>query len=189
MKTTPLALTFDFGTQSVRASIFDATGNCLAMAKKVYDPPYHRPKPGYAEMDPSYYWDCLCECTKQLVAEHPDLVAQVGGIELDCFRDSAVVLDKDNNVIRPMILWLDQRLAKCEDKLPFTSRALFKLVGKSETIQMNRRRTMSNWIKEEEPENFAKIAKYVSVSTYFVLRLTGELKDSPSDMTGHYPLN
>ena len=189
MKTTPLALTFDFGTQSVRASVFDATGNCLAMAKKVYDPPYHRPKPGYAEMDPSYYWDCLCECTKQLVAEHPDLIAQVGGIELDCFRDSAVILDKDNNVIRPMILWLDQRLAKCEDKLPLTSRALFKLVGKSETIQMNRRRTMSNWIKEEEPENFAKIAKYVSVSTYFVLRLTGELKDSPSDMTGHYPLN
>lgn len=189
MSDSPLALTFDFGTQSVRASIFDAKGNCLAIAKEKYDPPYHKSKPGYAEMDPAYYWDCLCKCTKALVKEHGDLVAKVKGIELDCFRDSAVILDKDRNVIRPMILWLDQRLAECKEPLPFTARFLFKLVGKSDVIAMNRRRTMANWIKENEPENFAKIDKYVSVSTYFVYRLTGELKDSPSDCTGHYPLD
>ena len=188
-KENPLALTFDFGTQSVRASIFDQEGNCLAMAKKVYEPPYYRPKPGHAEMDPAYYWQCLCECTKTLAKDYPELVKRVGGIELDCFRDSAVLLDKDRNVIRPMILWLDQRLAKCEEPLPPLARFLFKLVGKSDVINMNRRRTMANWIKENEPENFAKIDKYVSISTYFVYRLTGELKDSPSDFTGHYPLD
>ncbi len=189
MKDAPLALTFDFGTQSVRASIFDPSGNCLAMAKKVYEPPYYRSKPGYAEMDPDYYWRCLCECTNSLVRDHSDLVSRVKGIELDCFRDSAVLLDKDNKVIRPMILWLDQRLAKCKEPLPLIPRALFRLVGKTDVINMNRRRTMANWIKENEPENFKKIAKYVSVSTYFVMRLTGELKDSPSDFTGHYPLD
>ena len=182
-------MTFDFGTQSVRASIYDKTGECLAMESKAYEPAYYSPKPGYAEMDPAYYFDCLCQCTKTLAAGHPELMKDIKGIELDCFRDSAVLLDKDLNVIRPMILWLDSRMAECKKPLPLLSRALFALVGKADVIALNRRRTMANWIKENEPENFARIHKYVSVSTYFVLRLTGELKDSPSDFTGHYPLD
>lgn len=188
MENKPLILTFDFGTQSVRASIFDQNGQCLAMEQKKYEPPYFSPKPGYAEMDPRYYFDCLCECTKKLVKSHPELIANVKGIEMDCFRDSAVLLDKDRNVIRPMILWLDSRMAKCPEKLPLIHRALFRLVGMSDVIKMNARRTMANWIKENEPENFAKIDKYLSVSTYFIYLLTGELKDSPSNYTGHYPI-
>ena len=189
MNETPLVMTFDFGTQSVRASIFDAQGECVAMQAKKYDPAYRSPKPGYAEMDPKYYFDCLCECTKALAVAHPELVAKVKGIEIDCFRDSAVCLDKGLNVIRPMILWLDSRMAECKEPLPVVARALFSLVGKSDVIELNRRRTMVNWIKENEPENFKKLAKYVSLSTYIVYLLTGELKDSPSDFTGHYPLD
>lgn len=189
MADSPLVLTFDFGTQSVRASVFDATGECLARASRKYEPAYYSPKPGYAEMDPEYYFQCLCSCMDELYKEHPELFPRIQGIELDCFRDSAVCLDKDRNVIRPMILWLDSRMAKCEEPLPFVPRALFWAVGKADVIQLNRKRTMANWIKENEPENFARIDKYVSISTYFVYRLTGELKDSPSDFTGHYPLD
>ena len=189
MSASPLALTFDFGTQSVRACIYDAKGDCLAMKSHKYEPAYYSPKPGYAEMDPASYFDCLCSCTNALAKEFPDLMGRVGGIELDCFRDSAVLLDKDRNVIRPMILWLDSRMAECKEPLPLLSRALFGLVGKSDVINLNRRRTMAKWIKDNEPENFARIDKYVSISTYFVYRLTGELKDSPSDFTGHYPLD
>ena len=67
----PLILTIDFGTQSVRASIFDKHGNCLAIHKKVYEPAYHSPKNGYAEQDPEYYysfyvinifWNPICSC-------------------------------------------------------------------------------------------------------------------------------
>lgn len=189
MNEQPLVMTFDFGTQSVRACIFDAKGECLALENKKYDPPYLSSKPGYAEMDPDYYFRCLCDCTNALKNDSPELIARVKGIELDCFRDSAVCLDKDRNVIRPMILWLDSRMAKCEEPLPLTARLLFGLVGKSEVIALNRKRTIANWIKENEPENFAKIDKYVSISTYFIYRLTGQLKDSPSDFTGHYPLD
>ena len=189
MKDNPLAMTFDFGTQSVRVSIFDSSGNCLSQESQKYEPAYYSPKPGYAEMDPSYYFDCLCSCCRRIAADSPELLKRVEGIELDCFRDSAVLLDKDRNVIRPMILWLDSRMAECKKPLPLLSRTLFKLVGKSDVISLNRRRTMANWIKENEPENFAKIDKYVSISTYFVYRLTGDLKDSPSDFTGHYPLD
>ena len=182
-------MTFDFGTQSVRASIFDSNGECLALESHKYEPAYVSPKPGYAEMDPASYFDCLCLCTKRLAESYPDLVKRVEAIELDCFRDSAVLLDKDRNVIRPMILWLDSRMAKCEEPLPFLHQVLFNAIGKSATISANRRRTMANWIKENEPENYAKIDKYISISTYFIYRLTGNLKDSPSDFTGHYPLD
>ena len=182
-------MTFDFGTQSVRVSIFDQNGECVAMESKKYEPAYVSPKPGYAEMDPDYYFSCLCACTNHICKAHPELIARVKGIELDCFRDSAVLLDKDRKVIRPMILWLDSRMAECKEPLPLVATALFHLVGKWDVISLNRQRTMVNWIKENEPENFAKIDKYISISTYFIYRLTGQLKDSPSDFTGHYPLD
>ena len=188
MEQSNLILTIDFGTQSVRVSIFDRNGNTLACEKQTYEPAYFSSKPGYAEQDPAYYYDCLCKCS-QRICKNEELMKRVKGITMTCFRDSAVLLDKDNKVIRPMILWLDQRYAKCEKPLPLFSRLAFGLVGMSPVIQMNRRRTVANWVKENEPENFARINKYVALSTYFNYKLTGNLIDSASDYTGHYPLN
>lgn len=184
-----LVLTIDFGTQSVRVCIFDAEGTILATEKKTYSPAYISPKPGYAEMNPDYYYDCLCQCTKRLNEKYPDLVNRCAGASISCFRDTAVLLDKNLQIIRPTILWLDQRMARCEEKLPLVSRLAFNLVGMSEVIAVNRRRTMMNWIKEHEPENYRKTYKYIAISTYFVFRLTGKLVDSPSSFTGHYPID
>ena len=185
----PLILTLDFGTQSVRACLFDRQGNLMAYEKEQYEPAYVSPKPGWAEQDPDYYFACMQKAIQRLSARQPELVQRIAGITQSCFRDSAVLLDKDFKVVRPMILWLDQRTAACKEKLPFSSRFLFALVGKTETIHLNRIRTAANWIRENEPENWAKTSKYVSVSTYFFYRLTGVLKDCPSDFTGHYPIN
>ena len=105
------------------------------------------------------------------------------------FRDSAVMLDKDNNPLRPVILWLDQRLARADEPLPKIHRFLFKLVGMTNTIDMNRSRTMAHWVKENEPDLWSQVEKYVNISTYINYKLTGELADSPGGMTGHYPLH
>jgi sugar (pentulose or hexulose) kinase len=185
----PLIMTFDYGTQSVRASIFDKRGNMLAMEKEVYAPAYFSPKPGWAEQDPDYYFRCLCACTKRLAARHPELVARVKGITQTCFRDSAVLLDADNQVVRPMVLWLDQRFAKCEKPLNFKTRLIFKLVGMTDVINMNRKRTIANWLIENEPENWARVSKYLHASTYFIYKLTGLMKNSAADHVGHYPLD
>ena len=185
----PLILTIDYGTQSVRVSLFDKAGEPLASEKEVYDPPYFSNAPGHAERNPDDYFTDLCAASKRLVEANPELIKRVKGVVISCFRDTAVYLDKDRKVVRPTILWVDQRYAKCEDKLPLLSRVVFKLVGMSEVIRMNRRRTAMNWIKENEPENFKKIDKYVAISTYLTYRLTGQLKDSPSNYTGHYPID
>jgi len=184
-----LILAIDFGTQSVRASLFNKKGAIIAMEKKEYNPPYHSSKPGEAEQDPDAFYLYMCQCTKALVLSYPELMERVQGMTVTCFRDSAVLLDKDRRVVRPTILWLDQRFAKCEDKLPFISRVLFHLVGMTDAINMNRRRTIANWVKENEPENWKKVDKYIPISTYFIYRMTGQLKDTASDCTGHYPID
>lgn len=182
-------LTMDFGTQSVRVAIFDREGNELAMEKEKYNPPYFSTKPNYAEQDPQLYYQALCLCTKRLANEHPDLLKNVKGATLTCFRDSAVLLDKNRQIIRPMILWLDQRTAECRKPLPWYHRLAFRLVGMTDAIDFNRKRCIANWMKENEPDNWAKVDKYINISTYFLYRLTGELKDSASDYGGHYPID
>lgn len=184
-----LILTIDFGTQSVRVSIFDKEGTPLAQAKEKYNPAYFSKLPNYAEQDPDVYFKALCDCSKKVVSENPDLVKRVAGVSLTCFRDSAVLLDKDDKIIRPMILWLDQRMAECKKPLPLFSRFLFRLVGMTNAINFNRKRSVANWIRENEPENWKRVDKFLPISTYFIWRLTGNFKDSASNCVGHYPID
>lgn len=185
----PLMLAIDFGTQSVRASLFNKKGETVCLYKKKYEPAYFSSKPGYAEQDPNYYFSCMCEVTNKLVKEHPELVKDIIGMGTCFFRDSILILDKDNKVIRPAILWLDERRAECKKKLPLLSRLVFKLVGMSNTIELNRRRSMALWIQENEPENWEKADKFMMISTYINLRLLGEFIDSPSSQAGHAPID
>ncbi len=184
-----LVLTLDFGTQSVRALIFNERGETLALVKEAYDVPYFSVKPGYCEQHPNYYWDKLCLVTQKLKEENAQLMQNVSCITMTCFRDTAVLLDDNKEVIRPSILWLDQRKAQPKKPLPLINRLLFFIVGMSETVKMNRERTAAVWIQENEQENWAKTKHYVAISTYFTYKMVGKLIDSCANQTGHYPIN
>ena len=189
MASRPLVLTLDFGTQSVRTALIDKSGTTVYLAKRAYEPLYFSNKKGYAEQHADFYWDNLIECLKELSHANKEVLNDIVGMTVTTFRDSAVMLDKNRKPLRPVILWLDQRLAKAEEKLPAFHRFLFKLSGMKDTVDMNRTRTMAHWVKENEPELWAKVDKYVNISTYINYKLTGELADSPGGLTGHYPLN
>ena len=189
MKNDPLVLTLDFGTQSVRTSLINKQGENVYLFKKAYDPIYFSNKKGYAEQHADFYWDSLIDCLKTLTAESKENLNNIIAMTVTTFRDSAVLLDKDNKPLRPVILWLDQRLARADEKIPAIHRFLFKLVGMKDTVVMNRTRTMAHWVKENEPELWNKVEKYVNISTYINYKLSGELSDSPGGLTGHYPLN
>ena len=188
MNQNPLVLTLDFGTQSVRTSLINKRGEIVYIARETYDPIYFSDKKGYAEQNADFYWDDLVKCLKKLGKENKGILKDIVAMTVTTFRDSAVLLDKDNKPLRPIILWLDQRLARADEKLPALHRFLFRLVGMTDTIVMNRTRTMAHWVKENEPELWAKVEKYVNISTYINYKLTGELTDCPGGMTGHYPL-
>mgnify|MGYP003290313126 CR=1 FL=1 len=189
MKNEPLVLTLDFGTQSVRAALFNKRGDIVYLTKKCYCPIYFSNKKGYAEQNADFYWDNLVECLKEISTTNKELLNDITAMTVTSFRDSAVLLDKDKKPLRPIILWLDQRLAEAREKIPGIHKFLFKLVGMYDTVVMNRTRTMAHWVKENEPELWAKVDKYVNISTYINYKLTGELADSPGGLTGHYPLN
>lgn len=189
MDNNPLVLTLDFGTQSVRTALINKQGEIVYLSKKAYDPLYFSLKKGYAEQYADFYWDNLVECLKKLGTEAKDKLNDIIAMTVTTFRDSAVLLDKDNKPLRPVILWLDQRLARADEKLPAMHRFLFKVVGMKDTIDLNRTRTIAHWVKENEPEIWSQVEKYVNISTYINYKLTGELADSPGGLTGHYPLN
>ena len=186
----PLILTFDFGTQSVRAALINKKGEIEAIEKQKYEPaPYFSPQKGYAEQNPDFYFDRLVTAIKGLTKKHQDKLGRVIGATISTFRDTSVQLDENNKPIRPSILWLDQRMAKGSEKIPTLYNLIFKAIGMGETIKLNRSRTPAHWLKENEIETWNKTKKYVNISTYLTYRLTGKLCDSCSSIAGHYPIN
>lgn len=184
----PLILTIDFGTQSVRAGLFNKKGETIAMEKVKYDPVYNSPKPGYAEQDPYFYMESLAKATKPLMEKNNDKVQDILGISMSFFRDSPVILDKDNKPLRPAILWLDQRRSDAKRPLSFGRKTIFKVIGMGPTIELNRKRTMALWIQENEPEIWAKVDKYMNLSTFVTMQLLGDYVDSPASQAGHIPI-
>lgn len=179
----------DYGTQSVRVSIIDSRGNFLAFEQEHYSPAYHSPKPGFAEQDANYYFDCMCKAARRIAEKHGDLLKECLSVSSTCFRDSAVFLDENYQAVRPAIIWLDQRQAKLERKLPKLYSLAFLLIGMRETVILNRKRTPALWVQENEPEVWKKVRYYVPMNLYLNYRLIGVLKDSASNMVGHFPVN
>ena len=189
MKNNPCVLTLDFGTQSVRAALIDKTGKILTIVKAPYKPAYFSKEKGYAEQDPDFYWNLAKQCMKKVAEQGKEYLDSIVGSTITTFRDTSVQLDKDLKPIRPCILWLDQRMAEAKEHMPAMHRFAFKLVGMENTIELNRKRTIAHWLKENEPETWQKTYKYVNISTYLTYQLTGQLVDSASSLTGHYPIN
>ena len=131
MASDSLFLTIDWGTQSVRVGLFDKEGRQVAMEKETYDPPYFSLHPNYAEQEAGRYFEYFAMASRRLAEKNGALFDRVVGATVSCFRDTAVLLDKDRKPLRPSILWLDQRMADCRKKLPFLSRLAFGLVDKS----------------------------------------------------------
>ena len=189
MDKSPLVLTLDFGTQSLRVALINDKGEIEYIEKAKYEPPYFSDSYGYAEQDPDYYWEVAKSSIKLLTTKAGKAFERVIGASLTTFRDSSVQLDKDNKPVRRSILWLDQRLAKGKEKLPLLHWFLFWIIGMKPTIILNRARTPAHWLKENERDSWKKTKKYVNISTYLVYKLTGKLVDSAASITGHYPIN
>ncbi|MCM1533764.1 MAG: FGGY-family carbohydrate kinase [Corallococcus sp.] len=181
-------LVVDVGTQSMRGIIFDDKGNLLAKEQVKYKP-YISKENGYMEQSAEMYWEVLCGITSALRAKNPELMDSIIAMSVDTFRDTAVLLDKDRNVIRNCILWSDMRTADTSKKLPLKQRFLFKLVGMSRPIKAIRGRVLTNWIQDNEPELWARVDKVILISGYLNYKLTGNLVDSYASNIAHLPID
>ena len=173
----------DIGTTGTKSVLFDENGNEVTSAYGEY--PMYQPQNGYAEQDPNDWWEAVKNTLSAVTgAINGDICANIAGIGLSGQMHSLVMLDADFEVIRPAILWCDQRTAKeCAE--------IEEKIGHDRLIEITANPALTGftaskimWVKNNEPENFAKCKHLLLAKDYIRWRLTGELATEVSDASG-----
>jgi xylulokinase len=169
---TAYVLGIDVSTTATKALIVDGDGQVVAVAATEY--PFDTPHPLWSEQDPAIWWYAAIQSIRQVLAQSkldPKAIAAVG---LTGQMHGLVLLDQTGAVLRPAILWNDQRTgAQCDE--------IRARVGKAEFIRITGNDALTGftapkilWVREEEPEVFARAAKFLLPKDYLRYRLTGD---------------
>ena len=167
----------DVGTTGVKAIAVSPDGEVLASATRGY--PLSTPRPGWAEQDPDDWWRAARASLAEVTARR-----DVAGIGLSGQMHGLVVLDAEGRVIRPAILWNDQRTAaECAE--------IEERVGLDRLLELTGNRALTGftapkllWLRRHEPDVYARIARVLLPKDYVRLRLTGEWAIDAADASG-----
>ena len=163
----------DVGTSAVKGVAIDEEGRVLATASAEY--PLSRPQPGWSEQEPEDWWRAAEEVLGRLPAGPVGLSGQMHGL---------VVLDAEQRVLRPAILWNDQRTAvECAE--------IEERVGLARLLELTGNRALTGftapkllWLRRHEPEIYRRIRHVLLPKDYVRLRLTGEPAVDVADASG-----
>jgi xylulokinase len=180
-----ITLGIDCGTQSLKTLALDGeTGRVLASAVKPYDLLPGLP-PGHAEQDPGTWKDALQETVRQVLTELGPRKSAVGGIGVSGQQHGFVPLDARHHVIRPAKLWCDTstapQCAEIRSALGGTE-AVIELAGNDILPGFTAPKIL--WLKQHEPENFARLAHVALPHDYLNLFLSGTLRMEYGDASG-----
>ena len=170
----------DLGTSAVKLLAMNKDGKILKTVSVEY--PISFPQSGWSEQNPEDWYKGSMEGISKLIAETGETTVE--GIGVGGQMHGLVILDKDDNVIRPAILWNDGRTTEETDYLN-------NVIGKDKLSQYTGNIAFAGftapkvlWVKNNEPENFAKIEKIMLPKDYLVYRLTGAYSSDYSDASG-----
>jgi sugar (pentulose or hexulose) kinase len=181
-------LAIDYGTQSVRALIFDLRGTLVCKVRVPVEP-YFSQKPSWAEQHPGYFWDNLCAACQQLWQESPVPKEAVAGVALTTQRATMVNVDEAGEPLRPAIIWLDQRRTEGLEPIGGLWGVTFRLAGMAETAAYLQAEAEANWIRTNQPEIWKRTHKYMFLSGYLTHRLVGRFVDSVGCQVGYIPFD
>lgn len=176
-------LGIDIGTSGTKTLAIRGDGTLLGSASAEY--PCFTPKPLWSEQNPDDWWRAVVETVRRVVAENGLTPSEVRGIGLSGQMHGSVFLDKNDRVLRPAILWNDQRTAK-------ECREIEEAVGgRAELIRLVANPALTGftapkivWLRNNEPENFERCAKILLPKDEIRRRLTGEYATEVSDASG-----
>ncbi|MBO5212524.1 MAG: xylulokinase [Clostridia bacterium] len=168
----------DIGTSGTKTVLFDENGKNIR--QKTVEYPMSQPKNGWAEQDPDDWYNAVLE-TLKYVSEG---VEGISGIGFSGQMHGLVMLDGDGRVIRPSIIWCDQRTGKeCEE--------ITERVGKERLVEITANPALTGftaskilWVRNNEPENYKKCKHILLPKDYIRYRLTGEFATDVSDASG-----
>ena len=170
----------DLGTSAVKLLLMDSKGEIANVVSKEYDLSF--PHPGWSEQKPEDWWSQVTVGLKELTDGFDK--SQIAGISFGGQMHGLVVLDKDDNVIRPAILWNDGRTGKEVEYLNNT-------IGKDKLSDYTANIAFAGftapkllWMKANEPDLFAKIEKIMLPKDYIAYKLSGVHCTDVSDASG-----
>jgi xylulokinase len=170
----------DLGTSAVKLLLMNEKGEIQKITSREY--PLEFPKPGWSQQNPLDWYNRSMDGLKELLADCDK--SQVAGISFGGQMHGLVVLDEKDQVIRPAILWNDGRTVKQVAYLNET-------IGKDKVSEYTANIAFAGftapkilWMKEEEPENFARIKKIMLPKDYLAFRLSGSFCTDLSDASG-----
>lgn len=177
-------LGYDIGSSSVKASLVNAvTGKCVASSfYPKTEAAIIAVKQGWAEQEPANWWENLKLSTKAIMAESGVKAEDIKAIGISYQMHGLVCVDKNQNVLRPAIIWCDSRA------VPYGQKA-FETIGEEKCLSHllnspgNFTASKLAWIKENEPEIFEKIYKIMLPGDYIAMRLTGEICTTVSGLS------
>ena len=173
----PVCVGLDVGTTGVKAVAISPEGAVLARAERSY--PLSTPRPGWSEQDPEDWWRAAEAALAEVSAG-----VEVVGIGLSGQMHGLVALDAGDRVLRPAILWNDQRTGEeCAE--------IEGLIGVERLIELTGNRALAGftapkllWLRRHEPAIFERIARVCLPKDYVRLRLTGEWVTDVADASG-----
>lgn len=168
-----ICLGYDIGSSSVKASLLDVeSGTCLASASSpACEAPIQAPKPGWAEQHPEDWWCYLKEATRALLARCGPI--DIAAIGISYQMHGLVCVDRDNKPLRPAIIWCDGRA------VPYGEKAFLKM-GAGYCLERmlnspgNFTAAKLAWVKENEPDVYARTRRILLPGDWMAARMTGE---------------
>jgi xylulokinase len=175
-------LGIDIGTSGTKTLAIDEHGGVIAEALETY--PCYVPKPLWSEQDPEDWWQATVRSVRRVVEQGSLKSGDVKAIGLSGQMHGSVFLDKKDRVLRRAILWNDQRTqAECD--------AMTETIGAKRLIQLTGNRALTGftspkilWVRNHEPDVYAKIAHVLLPKDYIRLMLTGDHAVDMADASG-----
>ena len=176
-------LGIDIGTGGTRAVLLDGDGRVVSSATAAH-PPFASPHAGWAEQNPDDWWSAVCSAVPECLARGNTALREIDGIGLTGQMHGLVLLDRGGSVLRPSILWCDQRTeVEC--------REITETAGAARLIELTANPALTNftlpkiwWVQKHEPDVWARVGAILLPKDYIRLKLSGSRATDVADASG-----
>ncbi len=177
-----MIIAHDLGTTGNKASLHHDDGRLAASTTVGY--PAHFAAGGLAEQDPQEWWDAVVTATRDLLARTGTAASEVQGLVVSGQMMGAVLLDGDGAPVRPAIIWADTRASAQHRELEqaLGAEQAYAMLGHRLNPTYSIEKVM--WVRDNEPDVWARVRRFCVAKDYIVLRLTGRLATDRSDASG-----
>jgi xylulokinase len=177
-------LGYDIGSSSIKAALIDSeTGEVIISTNSPKtELEISAPKPGWAEQDPEIWWQHVKLATAEIKNSVDVNLLNVEAIGISYQMHGLVIVDKNQNILRPAIIWCDSRAVAIGDQA-------FRELGQEKCLRQllnspgNFTASKLKWVQQNEPEIYAKIDKAMLPGDYIAMKLSGQIKTTPSSLS------